>query len=270
MAQCPHCGKEAGAQHFPACPKRPALRASILQLLTDVAHPGCAVSKREYEKRRIAAGVTACSDRGLITFYGSWPAACAAYGLKIEHGEKLRRKVCPHCGMESSRIRIAYHIGRCQNNPVVKERIIAALRSPAQNANEGEGATRAEYSRRADADDTLPSARTLTEHCGGTWDKVLAHYGLVLVKHSVMLECPHCGRNIARGGWGMHAKACAGGTAEERAELGEVEKEEQARQSERRILADDAARAHSLAVARVKPAPGLRVNGRECVRLELR
>jgi hypothetical protein len=157
---------------------------------------------------------------------------------------------CPHCGRKMHAYQLMQHAPLCLDNPAARAMYVAALSSDVA----GEGITYSQYEAKAKADPSIPFAFTLRRMTGAKkWGDLLAEFGLTLPARARDLAPRGTRRTKAQ-------RAEERAIAETAAEVAEVA----------RILADDAARAHSLAVARVKPEKVLRVNGRECVRLELR
>jgi hypothetical protein len=169
---------------------------------------------------------------------------------------------CPHCGKETTSAALGRHAPVCMRNPANWSRLIAIL-----TAEDGVGITYSEYEAMAERAD-LPGITTLRRQTGTTsWDGILAAFGLESPEE-LERTCAKCGRTFKGRGYVLHEGSCGGKRWVNLAT--EVEQESAVIEHEAFILEKDAAIAHSLAVARVKPAPGLRVNGRECVRLELR
>ena len=79
---CPYCGKlyERVEWHTRYCLSAPAVRALVLQAMTDPDKPGCAVSRDAYDLR--AREIGAATARALIDQLGKWATVCAVFGLK--------------------------------------------------------------------------------------------------------------------------------------------------------------------------------------------
>jgi hypothetical protein len=159
-----------------------------------------------------------------------------------------RMQPCPHCGRKMHAYQLMQHAPLCLDNPAARAMYVAALSGDVA----GEGITYSQYEAKAKVDPSIPFAFTLRRMTGAKkWGDLLAEFGLTLPAHAKTQRGTRRSKAVRD-----EERAIA----ETAAEVAEVA----------RILADDAARAHSLAVARVKPEKVLRVNGRECVRLELR
>ena len=82
---CPHCGATCGhyaaaEAHIRACTADPAVRAAVLAVLSDPAHPGHVVTERHYQ-RVWRNTPRAISGRTLRHRFGSWSTVAAEFGL---------------------------------------------------------------------------------------------------------------------------------------------------------------------------------------------
>jgi endogenous inhibitor of DNA gyrase (YacG/DUF329 family) len=169
---------------------------------------------------------------------------------------------CPHCGKETTSAALGRHAPVCMRNPANWERMLALL-----TAEDGAGITYSDYEALAERDG-LPGITTLRRQTGTTsWDGILAAFGLV-PQEEVERTCPKCGRIFRGRGLALHEGSCGGKRWTNLAT--EVEQESALIEHEAHILEQDKMQAQCLPVRRVQPAPGLRVNGREVVRCELR
>ena len=190
---------------------------------------------------------------------------------------KMHRATCPHCGKESTAPAMGRHVPICIANPDNRARLLSWL-----TAHDDVGITYSEYMVLG-AEHGAPGMTTLRRMTGfNSWDDILAWFGLrPAVAPASVRTCPVCGRVLSALGYARHYKACGGG-AEAQSLAREVENEAALIKWEGELLEQDAITAQWLFVGDddprkpnykppiIKPAPGLRVNGRECVRVELR
>jgi hypothetical protein len=242
---CPHCGGTFSVptikQHLRACPDAPTVHAAIAEALADPDKPGFALSAHRYNNRRVFLG--APGHTTVLPRYGNtWAGVCEAFGLlppEDDYSERIanlhRPQTCPHCRRSFAASVLRRHADVCPENPALRDAIIAAMQNVAYP---GFAVSLAEYQEHA-AGAPITGVKTLKQHFG-SWRNTVAYYGLRMTTDSELMEL----RELAE----MRAQMAA----------------------ERALLAEDAARAYMLPVARVLPAPGLRVNGRECVRCVLR
>ena len=85
MNTCQHCGRTVGGgsalvRHERSCTNNPVAYAATVAIMADIAQPDMAVRSHVYARRKSSAP-DAISDRTLVIRYGSWPAACAAFGF---------------------------------------------------------------------------------------------------------------------------------------------------------------------------------------------
>lgn len=178
---------------------------------------------------------------------------------------KMQRATCPHCGKESTAAAMGRHIPVCISNPTNHARYKALMTD-----YDDVGVTYSEYQARV-AEHGAPAVTSLCRMTGmGTWDDILAWFGLrPAVTPAAVRTCPVCGKTFKALGFAHHYRAC-GGNAEARQMAQEVRDETALIAYEARVLANEMAGGYGLAVAAILPAPGLHINGHECVRLVLR
>lgn len=157
---------------------------------------------------------------------------------------------CPHCGKEYSSNKFPHHVRICVDAPGTRDAIAAALESDTP----GVGILEAEY-RLISRGLGIPARSTLTRRYG-TWGAVLAAFGL---------RYPQ--RNAPRTYTATTVTPRATLAQKEALAIADVA---QLEADARRTLAAEYDAAHTLHGYRVHDAPGLRVNGRPCVRVELR
>lgn len=158
---------------------------------------------------------------------------------------------CPHCGKELSTIRIWTHERICIHNPKVRPLIVAAM----MGKHDGEGVTMSQYAARAAGDISIPDVTTLRRATGARdWAGVLAEFGLV-PQPVEPKDIPSPDRPLTPA------------QLEERAAMADVDKW---REQARAILRAERYHLYGFTVCRVNLEPGLRINGNECVRLEIR
>lgn len=243
---CPHCNREISRrslpQHVRVCPDNPPIHDAIAGAIADPYRPGYAVCTRVYKNQRVLYGAPCVST--VLEHYGSWPESCIAYGLTPPDGDTpIRRGVdgrrekgeCPHCHREIGASMFGRHVAICPERSDLRDIITAALQHP---DIAGAGVNQYAYNVQSSGQ-SIPRRQTLIAHFG-SWAQALHHYGL-----STELDMQTIERTAM-------------------AEIAAAEREA------RRIVSEERNGGYGLAVAKVKPAPGLRVNGRECVRLELR
>lgn len=156
---------------------------------------------------------------------------------------------CRYCGRELSRMDI--HERVCIKNPTVRSAIIAAL----TGATPGEGVTAARYAARSSGDLSIPDVGTLRRATGARdWAGVLAEFGLV-PQPVEPKDAPSPDRPLTPA------------QLEERAAMADVDTW---REKARAILRAERYHLYGFTVCRVNLEPGLRINGNECVRLEIR
>jgi hypothetical protein len=228
--------------HERACPDNPVVREALALALADPNCPGYACSTRSYVNRRVF--YSAPSIDVLILRYKSWDVVCAEFGLIAPiTGPNGKRTgagthpfaVCPHCGVKFRSSALGNHERTCPSREDLRAAIIALAEHPDMP---GMAVSSAVYTERSQGY-AVPSRRTLELHFG-TWHKAMLHFGLATQRNQEEIE-----RRI----------------------MAEIQEE---RENVRRILRTEREGAYGLAVLAVLPAPGLTVNGRECVRLVLR
>jgi ssDNA-binding Zn-finger/Zn-ribbon topoisomerase 1 len=238
---CPYCGRVAGNKHIRGnCPAKPRVHEAVGRLIENPATPGIARSTSNYIAARVASGdPDAAGAAGLTNYYGSWAACCEHYGLSAPADTMTP---CPHCHVEMRHPIMAFHMTVCLCNPTVYDAVYDALTA---GCDDGEAIGQEEYiDYRAIYDDSLPGAQTIMDYANTRrWGVALAKLGLVQRK-----------RTYRR----------AVNLEEERATRAMAAIEDE-RQQVQRILREERNGAYGLAVLAVKPAPGLRVNGKPCV-----
>jgi hypothetical protein len=241
---CPHCGNTFHrSSHVAKCPDNPAIRATVAQLLTDASNGGCIVSEQTYTTRAQSCGLPVPCRQTLRNLHGSWDNVAVAFGLPDRTDKPPTLKVCEHCGQPCHPKVIAAHEAHCLHRPDVK----ALVRRYAEGDMPGVAVGIREYrdrvevaNRTAPKGQRAPAVQTLRQHLG-VWAAIVNWCGLITEDQAI-----------------------------DRQSAIEVQKEIAQMAAERALLAQDAERAYMLPVLEVRPAPGLRVNGRECVRCVLR
>jgi len=177
----------------------------------------------------------------------------------------MKNATCPHCGKQTTAAALGRHAPVCLRNPVNRARIREQL-----TAYDDVGVTYSEYSARI-VEQGAPGVTTLRRLTGfDAWDDVLAWFDLQpAVPLANVRTCPICGKTFKALGYAHHAAKCAGGK-EAAAIAAEVATETALIAYEARVLANEMTGGYGLSVAKVLPAPGVFVNGRECVRCVLR
>lgn len=183
----------------------------------------------------------------------------------------MKRATCPYCDKESTAPAMGRHIPMCAANPANH-----ACYKQLMTDRDDIGCTYSEYQARV-VDHDAPSVTTLKRITGMiAWDDILAWFGLLPADAPANTRvCPCCGKTFAALGYARHCRAC-GGNAEARRVAAEVAEESRIVAWEGELLEQDAIAAQWLFVGDkrkppiIKPAPGLRINGRECVRVVLR
>lgn len=241
MPQCQHCGVDMAsgsiARHERLCPDNPPVRAAIRAAMTDPDHPGVQLSTPRYDARRALFGVP--HSNVLEIRYGSWTQAGAEFGLlpsvDFRGAHLLTPARCPHCGKTFANSVLHRHTATCPEKPELRAAILSVMR----DADFPQFAvTQSEY-RDTFSATPIPSLNSLRKHFG-SWHRAVAYYGLSIAPDSELQEA--------------RAMAEVQATADE----------------ERRLLREDEAQSHTFTAYRVHDAPGLYINGRPCVRLELR
>lgn len=171
--------------------------------------------------------------------------------LTVERDHNYLMTTCPHCGREVPRNMAAMHESVCAHRPEMKARILAALTSDVA----GVGVKMSVYERAAKSRGA-PPVSTLLRNFGGTWLAVLESFGL---------DVP----SDARKRRAARTPAQQRMTAKQR-EAAAIEETDAERAIAQAVLREERDRQYGITVCRVDPEPGLRINGRECVRLVLR
>lgn len=190
---CTYCGRrlsgEYRSKHEAVCPERSDLRAVILSFLTNPEHPGVAVSRGCYDKRRAGyAGVPNGST--LAEHFPSWPAVAAFFGLAPASSAEGRRVAaacsCPHCGRAFTPSRIAIHTPLCVERAYVRD----IVRGLMDGGGAGVGVTNekymslaAAYNATAGEGERAPGVNIVRQHFG-EWGNVLAWLGLEAPPHT--------------------------------------------------------------------------------------
>lgn len=241
MPPCPHCNVDVHvkslSRHVRLCPDNPPVHEAIRECMTDPDAPGVQLSTPRYDARRVLYGVP--QSALLEIRYGNWTLAGQAFGLEPSAGRLgmhlLTPSTCPYCGKTFACSVLHRHTATCPEKPELREAILAVMRSKIYPQF---AALQIEY-REAFSPIPIPTLSSLRKHFG-SWRNAVEYYGLQLAPEGELMEL----REMAK------IKAVA--------------------DHEARLLREDEEHAGAFKVARMRPEPGLRVNGRECVRLELR
>lgn len=240
MATCSHCGKDYGdtviAKHARSCVRNPKVRDAIFSCLRDPQNSAHAISAERYNARRVMFGAPA--DRTVSDQYGGkWEAVYTDFGLlrPLVYDRMLNRVTCPHCEQEFATGVYDRHTALCPKKPAYYDAIRAAL----QDADYPEFAVaQQDYHERARVAEVV--GVDLLKRIFGTWRAAVDYFGL---------------------------KPASSDELQQRRAMAEVF-ETAAREAA--ILREDAERAMVFTVCRVRELPGVTVNGRACVAMELR
>lgn len=154
-----------------------------------------------------------------------------------------QKVTCAYCNCDLWYGKLESHQDACIRNPAVESRLIAALTSDTP----GVGVSCENY-RLTYREKNAPAPATLNRHFGNAWGDVLAAFGLKVPARTYVR------RQDAR-------------TAVER----QAEQDMDAwRNQMREVVRSERYHLYGFTVCRITPEPGLRINGRECVRMELR
>lgn len=157
---------------------------------------------------------------------------------------------CPFCGRAYGANKYPTHIRTCVDAPAIREALAAALESNTP----GVGITESEY-RLISRDRGTPACSTIRRRYG-MWADVLAVFGLTYPQ-----------RNAPRTYTTEQASPRMTLAQKEALAIADVDAMSDAMRAQ---LASDYEAAHTLHGYRVHDMPGVTVNGRPCVRVELR
>jgi hypothetical protein len=245
---CPHCRRDVGNRHFDTmCPSHPDAQAVIGRLLANPAAPGVARSTTAYMEARAAyqavdGSVDVPNAVTLSRHYGTWPAACAHFGLITSSAVRVD---CPYCRQSFSGPQAAYHSDYCPDNPALRPLMWAAL---TDGCAPGEAVGVTEYSDRRLTMTPMPPDENALCRWAGTyhWEEVLAKLGLV-----------------------RQRRTCRPAVESERFKAVSAQVEMEA-EAAARALAAERYGTRGFAVCAVRDVPGLRINGRPAVACVLR